>query len=101
MEKYEVKVEYRGEISGGYRLKVSILSLGVYIDGFKAYPSKKDDGWFIAPPSTRIGNRYKDVIEFNKAKPLWRDICSNCEEVADAVAKGKEYINASDIPFST
>lgn len=76
MNKFEVYVEVRSEIpKGGLRLKVSIPDLGIYIDGFRGYPSQKTEGtWTIYPPSVRVGAGYKDVVEFNKKKPLWKEI---------------------------
>lgn len=76
MNKFDVRVEVRGELpKDGIRLKVSIPDLGIYIDGFRGYPSQKVEGtWTIYPPSVRVGGGYKDVVEFNKKKSLWREI---------------------------
>ncbi len=86
MSVYDVRVEYRGELpKGGHRLKVCVLNLGMYIDGFRVYPSKKVEGtWVVYQPSTKIGNNgYKDVVEFAKNKPLWKEIAEACEQYID------------------
>jgi hypothetical protein len=104
MKTFDVHIEIRGEVpKGGYRLKVSVLDLGMYIDGFRAYPSKQVEGtWAIYAPSTAIGgNRYKDVIEFAKTKQLWAEIAAACEEAIEihTSAELRETIRNSDIPF--
>lgn len=86
MNEYRVQVEVRGEVpNGGYRLKVSVLELGMYIDGFRAYPSSKYSGtWYVTPPSTNIGgNRYKSVVEFDKSKQFWASIADACSKAVD------------------
>jgi hypothetical protein len=63
------------EITNGWQLKVNVLDLGMYINGFRALRSKKEPGtWWVQPPARKVGNRYKDVVEFNKSETLWLEI---------------------------
>lgn len=76
---YCVEAEVRGDIKGVYRLKISILDLGVYVDGFTARHSDIDDtGWWIQPPARQVGARWISVIEFDKSKTLWVEIVNCC-----------------------
>lgn len=76
---YCVESEVRGDIKGGYRLKIAILDLGVYIDGFTARRSGVDSsGWWIQPPAKQVGGKWKHVIEFDKSKTLWTEIVNCC-----------------------
>lgn len=102
MSKFNVQVAVRSEIpKGGFRLKVSILELGMYIDGFRGYPSKKVEGaWVIYAPSTAItGNSYKDVVEFNKSRMLWREISEACEQAIEIYTTAEPNDTKSDVHF--
>lgn len=74
-----IEVDYHTAIKGGHRLKVSVLSYGLYIDGFTARPSERNDsGWWVQPPSIRVGNGWQHIIGFDKSLSLWQEIEQAC-----------------------
>lgn len=97
---YCVESEVRGDIKGGYRLKITILDLGVYIDGFTARHSDFDDsGWWIQPPAKQVGGKWKHVIEFDKSKTLWAEIVNCCLDTINLYEqnKTKDLIEVEDV----
>lgn len=86
-EHYSVKAEVHTQIKlpGGeetaYRLKVSIPEIGLYINGFTARESSRNDsGWWVQAPARKEGRIYKHDIEFNTKKALWQSIEERCIE---------------------
>lgn len=82
---YDIEVTIRGEIENGYRLKVSFLNIGMFIDGFRALrvPEEKNpSGWWIQQPSYRVGRNYKKSPEFNMKHPFWLAIEKACVDAA-------------------
>ena len=101
-DEYEIEAIVRGDLSDGYRLKVSVLSLGMYIDGFRAHKSSDDEsGWWIQEPAYRVGYRsqYKHSPEFNKKHPFWKTIEHACARAADQAEYDKQDVNAIDTPL--
>lgn len=79
-----IEVVVRGEIKDGYRLKVSCLDLGMYLDGFRATRSAKSrSGWWIQPPSFKAGIKWITVPEFDKSADFWKSIEQSCIEAAE------------------
>lgn len=81
---FGIEVSIRGTVAGGFRLKVSCIGLGMYIDGFRAtrVPAEKNtSGWWVQQPAHRIGRVYKPSPEFNKKHPFWLQIEEKCIEV--------------------
>lgn len=77
---YKIDVDVLQEVRvGGYRLKVSILNLGLYISGWLVYKSpRRLWGWDLKPPyytpcETKDGKPFHP-IEFNKHEHLWLEI---------------------------
>ncbi len=82
--KFGIVVEMRGPFKkgDGYRLKVSCVPIGMYIDGFTAKRSVKNNyGWWIQPPARMYGGKYIKIIEFNTHLPFWQCIEDMCVEV--------------------
>lgn len=63
---------------GGYRVKVSVPELGLFLNGAVVFPNTKDEGgkWVMFPPSYRIGKNPKPFYpaEFDRSKPLWQEL---------------------------
>lgn len=110
--------------TGAYRVKVSLLDFGMYINGALIYPPNEEHDWAVYMPSQRAGKGiWKPIIEFNKKLPLWAEIYDACIEAVqldvsfgdvasrsttrvDTVHKdfviddiSDEPINFEDIPF--
>lgn len=82
MNDFDIEIEVLGDISNGYRLKVSVVDLGMYMFGWTARRSEKNkSGWWIQQQAIQIGGNWKLIPEFNKALLLWQKIESKCIEV--------------------
>lgn len=82
-----IDAEVLGEIKGGYRLKISLVDLGVYIFGIRAVHSAKEtSGWWVQPPASRTSSGWKANPEFDKKKDLWREIEQSCVEAIQLYA---------------
>lgn len=80
-ENIMVEAEIRSELKtgNGYRLKISCLDLGMYIDDFRVVRDDKNStGWWVQQPSLKVGFRYKKCPEFNKQHFFWKKIESAC-----------------------
>lgn len=109
---FAIEAQVHKPIPQGYRVKVSLLDIGMYINGFVVMPPNEDHDWSVYPPSERAGRgKWKYVVEFNKKLPLWEEIYDAC---VDAVKLEKSYekkddvvtdfdedapVNLDDIPF--
>ncbi|USN96469.1 MAG: hypothetical protein H6797_05395 [Candidatus Nomurabacteria bacterium] len=83
---YSIETVVRSELRDGkgYRLKVSILDLGLYIDGFRALKSERNqNGWWVQPPSNLVKGVWVTACEFDKTKAFWLNIEQSC---VDAIA---------------
>lgn len=96
---YGILIEVRSKLQNGsgYRLKVSILELGIYIDGFRATRSEKNrGGWWIQPPA--IPPAWKRLPEFDQKNNLWQTI----ERLAtEAATKADLADSSSDDDWSS
>ena len=107
----EAEVHKTAVVKGGYRVKVSILDLGLYINGMMVYPpNEKYDEWSVLTPARPAGRgRYAHIVEFNKKLPLWEHIYDACIDAAklehsysqDVVITdiSDDPIDLSEIPF--
>lgn len=112
MKVYNIEAEVHKQLSFGYRVKVSVLDIGLYINGMVVFPPNKEhDYWTVKPPAMRAGRgKYSYITEFNKKLPLWEEIFDSC---VDAVKLEQSYdkdrvttvfdedapITLKDIPF--
>ena len=100
MKDAPVEAEVEREISNGYRLKVSMPTLGMYVWGFRATHSNKNSGkWWIQPPAIQTSPRvWKCNPEFDKDKPLWLEIEKVVLDAIDMYEKNSnhEYIVGPD-----
>jgi len=110
---FTVEAEVHKQLSAGYRVKVSVLDLGMYINGVVVFPPNEDhNDWSVMTPALRSGKgKYTHVVEFNKKMPLWEEVYLKCVDavklhisdgqVRDVVITDipDEPINLDDIPF--
>jgi hypothetical protein len=87
---FTVEAKVHKELSFGYRVKVSVLNLGMYINGVVVFPPNEEhDYWTVKPPAMRAGRgKYVYIIEFDKKLPLWEEIFDAC---VDAVKLEQSY----------
>jgi len=75
MKMHNIESQVASEFTNGFRVKVSILELGLYISGFTArYSDRSPSGLWIQPPSINSNGKWVKIIEFNKTMPLWKEI---------------------------
>lgn len=88
MNLHSVEVLDIAGINNGYRLKIGVLDLGLYVYGFTARKSDiNSSGWWIQPPAVNVNGRWKSTLEFDKSKSLWPEIeeaCINAAKEADS-----------------
>ncbi len=96
----EAEVHKSAAVSGGYRVKVSVLDLGLYINGVMVYPpSEKYDEWSVLTPARPAGRgRYVRIVEFNKKLPLWEHIYDACIDAAKLEYSYEKDVVITDIP---
>jgi hypothetical protein len=76
---FSIEAQVHKPIPQGYRVKVSLLDLGMYISGFVVMPPNDDHDWTVYPPAERAGRgKWKYNPEFNKHLPLWEEIYEAC-----------------------
>ena len=86
---YSIEAQVHKPIPQGYRVKVSVLDLGMYINGMVVMPPNEGHEWTVYPPSQRAGRgKYSYIVEFNKKLPLWEEIYDAC---VDAVKLEMSY----------
>jgi len=77
---------------GGYRVKVSLPDLGMYINGMVVFPPNEDKpDWYVQPPSKLAGRgKWVGIIEFNKKHILWTEVYVACAKAVE------QYIHEDD-----
>lgn len=92
MNEHDIYIEVLGSINNGYRLKVNVDDLGLYMIGWTARRSDKNEsGWWIQPSANNVNGKWKISPEFNKAMALWQQIEKKCvEAVNEYEAKPEE-----------
>lgn len=77
-----IEAQVHKQLDLGYRVKVSILDLGMYINGCRVFPPNGEHtSWTVYPPQQNVYGKYIDVLEFNKKLSLWLEIQEACIEV--------------------
>lgn len=67
-----IEMEVRGEIRNGYRLKLSVNSIGMYVDGFTAVKSPRNaSGFWVQPPRQEVNGEWKRMVEFALKTEFW------------------------------
>lgn len=114
-DEYGIEVEVRGQISKGYRLKVNVTSIGMYVDGFTARESDRNvSGYWIQPPAQQINHKWIHVPEFSTKTDFWARLEEKCLHAigdydSSPTQRDKVYqptdedldqpINLDDVPF--
>lgn len=121
---FNISAEVHKPIGAGYRVKVFMHDLGMYINGMMVFPPDDEHDWSVYPPAQRAGRgKYAYLVEFNKKMPLWDEVHEAClyavklakrDEVDDGLYTAitepikrdeviedipDEPINLDDIPF--
>lgn len=88
-----VEAVVTNKIRGGYRIKVSVLDLGMYMDGCRLLHSgKEEDGWWFQAPSYRYGNGWKAAVEFDKRKQFYSLLKEKCIEAVQTQEDGSASV---------
>jgi hypothetical protein len=79
---FDVAVEVHKSVGFGYRVKVLVHDIGIFINGFIVLPPNDEHDWAVYPPLLgRAGRgKYRYTVEFNKQFPLWDEIYEACIE---------------------
>lgn len=97
---HSIEAQFHMPLDKGYRVKVSILESGIYINGFVVFaPNEEHDYWSVHEPSqkNRFG-KYFQTIEFDHTTTLWKEICEACiDEVKIYIAQSRDVV-ITDIP---
>jgi len=90
---HSIAAEVHKPIGAGFRVKVFVLDLGMYINGMMVFPPDGEHEWSVYPPALRVFGNYKYMIEFNKKMALWTEIY---EASVDAVKLWQSNDNSED-----
>lgn len=83
--KFAISAVVVGEINNGFRLKVEVKDLGLYMYGWTVRESTKEgEIWWVQPPAQRIGRKYISTPEFDKSKQLYIQIQNKCIEAVES-----------------
>ena len=92
-----VECEVLSVKNDAYRLKVSVLDLGMYIFGFRASRSDRNTGgWWVQPPATKTISGWKPNPEFDKKQPLWMEVEAACISTVNEYCRGIDTVYAPD-----
>lgn len=83
---FEVAAEVHKSVGAGYRVKVLVPDIGIYINGFMVFPPNDENDWAVYPPLLgRAGRgKYRYTVEFNMQFPLWSEIHEACIQAVKA-----------------
>lgn len=98
---HTIDVQVHKPVNDGFRVKVSIIDLGMYLNGVLVFPPNEQHAdWVVYPPVMNIGGYRKMYpAEFNKKERLWLEITQACIE---AVQVDQSYdISPSADDFTT
>lgn len=110
MKLHIIEAQVHKPLEKGYRVKVSVIDLGVYINGCVVFPPNGEHtAWAVYPPKQNVFGKYISIVEFNMKLPLWEEIFEasvNAVKLYLSDAKdvvitdiGDEPINLDDIAF--
>ncbi len=78
---HSIDVEIAQSISNGYRVKISVLDLGMYLNGCLLLESDRNtSGWSLLPPTYQVNSKRYHPVEFNKRERLWVEMEHACIE---------------------
>jgi len=90
---FNIDASVHKELASGYRVKVSVVDLGMYINGMVVFqPNDDHKDWSVMTPAMRSGRgNWTHVVEFNKNNALWEEIYLACVQAA------KQYVSEQDV----
>lgn len=92
MKLHTIEVKVHMPVNDGFRVKVSVLDLHMYINGVLVFPPNNDhEEWVVYPPAMKIGFKKIYPVEFNKKEGIWLEIHEACVEAV------KLYKSETDI----
>lgn len=96
---YNVEAEVHKQIPQGYRVKVFIRDIGIYINGMVVMPPNGNKDWSVYPPAERKPKNVKSkkwsyYVEFDTHLPLHGEIVEAC---IDAVKLEMSYQKSDDV----
>lgn len=96
---HTVEASIHQSLGDGWRVKVSVLDLGMYINGMVVFPPNENhEEWMVLTPAKRAGRgRYAHIVEFNKSLPLWKHIEIACIEAGKAAILDSTDVVLTDI----
>jgi hypothetical protein len=99
---YSIEAQVHMPLEKGYRVKISILDLGLYINGARVLPPNADHDWTVYPPQQKVGFKYIDVIEFDHNQILWQEIFEACVDAVKLyISDNKdEVVDVPDRPIT-
>jgi hypothetical protein len=91
---HNIEAQVHKPLPTGYRVKVSVLDLGMYINGFVVMePNEQHPNWAVYPPKQNIYGHFIPIVEFSKKLPLWDEISEACiEEVKKYSQETKDVV---------
>jgi len=102
---FTVVADVHKPIGNGYRVKVSVTDIGLYINGMVIYPPNDEhNDWSVNTPSRPAGRgKYARIVEFNMKLPLWQEIHEACIEtvkgyISDGLVSHVQDVVVMDIP---
>ncbi len=101
----EVKVDVHQEVYEGFRVKVLLPDIGMFINGVRVYPPnpKHPDKWVVYTPEygeRQKGKRPKRAVEFSSKLPLWHMVVEACIEAIKEYTAGdptSDYHSVKDV----
>lgn len=98
---FVIEASVHKELENGYRVKVSLPELGMYINGMMVFPPTEDhEDWGVFTPAQRAGRgKYVHLVEFNKKLPLWEHVFDACVDAVKAeLSITQKDVVPEDIP---
>lgn len=88
--------------NGGFRVKVLVHDLGLFINGMIVYPPNEERNqadWMVLTPARPAGRgKWAHIVEFNKKLPLWEEIYDACVDAAKLEGQFSKDVVIEDIP---
>jgi len=89
---FTIEAKVHKKVKQGYRVKISVLDIGMYINGaITQPPNEAHSDWWVFPPAQQIYGNYITILEFDKKKPFWQEIYIACIEAT------QQYISEADV----
>ena len=78
-EQFDIEAAVHTPLAKGYRVKASIKSIGMYINGIVVFPpDAKSNKWEFRSPANKNGLKWSSIVEFDTKFPIWKEITEEC-----------------------